>query len=654
MDDHEADQISREDREHQLYSKLTMPSIMGQQLRWKDGVLHVTMDFSAPPPPPDLSSLKQAPYVYDTLPTASSIRLLQFGVDGVSCELITTALESAPDFVALSYTWGPPTFTEVLPLSQLGAQHAFPITKNAWHALEDLGLTLKRAQRMLWVDAICINQQDKAERASQVGIMRNIYAKATRVYIWLGAPTKESDDAIEKILEWGRSRDHQVETYKQFGKLELGQKVPLSLGAFADMKSEATWAKIDALLAREWWSRAWIVQEATSNPCTFMFCGKANLHIDHFFSLYDVIPRFRSREPRNADQQVALQLPFQLGRIRKLRAKEGSDPFVEELSFLQALQHMRVFQSTDPCDKVYTAFALCPKAQNLLKVDYTTSLQDLYINVVRVHVANSKPERALGFLSYAIADYDPSARPNSVFPKRTEENLPSWVPDWRMRLLFTPLARQITGDSYSTKNAYRASSPTKPSLRIDGSELHIRGFAFDVIDKVSMLLRSVDLAAKLARKDPNPPGFTYITGQSFREMTLHMVCADLRVSLDGKCTRGYKMDWDLIADDPTKMSKEQRDERQIMATSFNDALCVRAAGYTERGYCGLVPDTAIEGDRVVVLYGGQVLYLIRDVGDGKHSFVGECYLHGLMDGEAFRFLGAKGGGLVKEEDFVII
>ena len=575
----------------------------------------MNLNFSAPPSAPDPGTLIQEPYSYPPLPTQTSFRLLEFGADGLSCELITTTLKDAPPYVALSYTWGPPSFTEMLPLGPRGAWRAFPITKNAYEALKCLGLTIGRQNRTLWVDAICVNQRDKAEQATQVSIMREIYEKATRVYVWLGAPSKESKGAIQKIHEWLRSLDHQIDCFRKSGKLQPGQKkIPLSIDAFADIKSEETWATIDDLCAREWWSRAWIVQEATSNGGTYLFCGNANIQIDSFYRLYDILPRFLGKVPKSADEQVLQQLPYQLEQVRKIRGQ------AVDVSFLEALQHMRLFQSTDPRDKVYTAYALCPRIQEYLKPDYSKELQEVYIDVIRAYILNSRKEQVLDFLGYVV---NPDAGPNKVYPKPTYELMPSWVPDWRCRLLFTPLSRQITDREGAIKNAYEASSSTVHSLDIYSGELHIRGFSFDVIDEVRPLLRDPELAAKQAQNDPNPPEFLYITGQNFREMTLQMIVADLRSDLDGRCTRGYAIDWTLVAADPEKLSREEREERKVMIKSFGDALSVRQAGFTEKNFCGLVPDTAQVGDKVCVLFGGKVLYLLREEEEGRHYFVGE-------------------------------
>ncbi|KIM96986.1 hypothetical protein OIDMADRAFT_169760, partial [Oidiodendron maius Zn] len=69
------------------------------------------------------------------------------------------------------------------------------VTQNLYHALASL--RYEKETRVLWVDAICINQVDNAEREAQVPQMRNIYGSANRVVVWLGTTPFGSKRAFE-------------------------------------------------------------------------------------------------------------------------------------------------------------------------------------------------------------------------------------------------------------------------------------------------------------------------------------------------------------------------------------------------------------------------------------------------------------------------
>jgi hypothetical protein len=99
-------------------------------------------------------------------------------------------LRCAGEYAALSYTWG-------------SADHSIPILVNNRVSLitENLYLALlhlrQRNVTMLWVDALCINQDDLAERGRQVAQMKDVYCRAAMVHIWLG----ESDEFTERVFD---------------------------------------------------------------------------------------------------------------------------------------------------------------------------------------------------------------------------------------------------------------------------------------------------------------------------------------------------------------------------------------------------------------------------------------------------------------------
>jgi hypothetical protein len=153
--------------------------------------------------------------LYSALPPGSkSIRLLDLeaprssigsgtlrGLDTTHCEgdgsdalygsLRVVSLADSPSFTALSYVWG-----EAEPRTTIFCDgHQLVITPNCFDALYVLR---KRYGRLsIWVDAICINQQDDDEKSAQVSLMEDIYSWAENVYVWLGRATLESDAAIK-------------------------------------------------------------------------------------------------------------------------------------------------------------------------------------------------------------------------------------------------------------------------------------------------------------------------------------------------------------------------------------------------------------------------------------------------------------------------
>ena len=137
---------------------------------------------------------------YSTLLHDDSIRLLKLlptsdipTDHGLNCGLEDYRLSDDPIYEALSYTWGNPIFPEILNTHS----GILRITENLASALR--GVRFRGRVRYLWVDAVCINQDDKREKGRQVALMGPIYKSARQVICWLGQEDEDVGDAIENL-----------------------------------------------------------------------------------------------------------------------------------------------------------------------------------------------------------------------------------------------------------------------------------------------------------------------------------------------------------------------------------------------------------------------------------------------------------------------
>lgn len=129
-------------------------------------------------------------YSYRPLPGPKSIRLIELKPshkDDLNCSLIEIPLEEAPPYEAVSYSWGDQSKNQYIKCEG----HTMAVTANCKSALKRLCLSCKI--RLLWIDAICINQSSIEERNEQIQIMLHIYATAQRTLIWLGESDNSSD-----------------------------------------------------------------------------------------------------------------------------------------------------------------------------------------------------------------------------------------------------------------------------------------------------------------------------------------------------------------------------------------------------------------------------------------------------------------------------
>lgn len=167
-----------------------------------------------PPDPDQLTPhLQLSPaQLYNSLPVGENrtIRLLDLDKlphrsdtdeEPLSGSLRVVSLTTRPSFTALSYVWG--TYStphpDVLELRHSGGPNVkLKISTNCRDALR--ALRRMHGSLCIWVDAICINQDDKAEKETQIKLMEYIYSWATEVYAWLGPGTA----AFDRVTEWAR------------------------------------------------------------------------------------------------------------------------------------------------------------------------------------------------------------------------------------------------------------------------------------------------------------------------------------------------------------------------------------------------------------------------------------------------------------------
>jgi hypothetical protein len=144
-----------------------------------------------------------ATFRYSALPkTPGVIRLLRLlpserEEDRICCELFDYELlrpgRTTPPYEALSYVWGDEENPEFISLDG----KSFSVTLSLYGAL--LNLRDTGVLRTIWVDAICINQQDNEEKGIQIQAMASVYAMASKVVVWLGKAESESDRALEAL-----------------------------------------------------------------------------------------------------------------------------------------------------------------------------------------------------------------------------------------------------------------------------------------------------------------------------------------------------------------------------------------------------------------------------------------------------------------------
>ncbi|KAF2187154.1 HET-domain-containing protein, partial [Zopfia rhizophila CBS 207.26] len=165
------------------------------------------------------------------------IRLLAIqpgdGDGAICCSSSVCSLDDRPIYQTLSYAWGDPHVTDPILLDGV----EFPVTVN----LKDALRRLRKADdaRIVWIDALCINQQDDVEKSEQVRLMSNIYLSCSQVFIWLGFqdPSDFDEESSETDEQSSSNGDH-----------------------------PKVWRHFETLTNLPWWNRTWTVQETVLPP----------------------------------------------------------------------------------------------------------------------------------------------------------------------------------------------------------------------------------------------------------------------------------------------------------------------------------------------------------------------------------------------------
>ncbi|KAK4443102.1 heterokaryon incompatibility protein-domain-containing protein [Podospora aff. communis PSN243] len=189
----------------------------------------------------------------------------------IDIRLETANLWQAAEYTCLSYRWGDATDTK----SVIVDGHDFPVRTNLHDALKRL--RLRDEPRRLWIDAICINQDDNSERAAQVGAMQYIFQNATDVIAWIGEEeggphgrpvTQRAADFVRELSFWGRRLLKSNEESNVDDEILDWIRSVTPPGLVG-----SPWRDFLALIERPWFSRIWIVQEVAVAKAVTVWCG---------------------------------------------------------------------------------------------------------------------------------------------------------------------------------------------------------------------------------------------------------------------------------------------------------------------------------------------------------------------------------------------
>jgi hypothetical protein len=565
-------------------------------------------------------------YSYDPLIGPRDIRLIRFlRTNPPAWTLIQINLDKAPPYIALSYTWG----TNV-------AKHAIHIDGQKLTVSENLHAALMALSFFgwfLWIDAICINQEDLVERSQQVGLMNAIYRSADSVTAWLGPEADDSQFAIETMERWKLEITQRSETTKKNDWDTLAAITPSDPTFYGPPGTtpHRAWLAIKKIWERSWWSRAWIVQEATlaGSRHLSLMCGKDRVYWDEFAVAISVAESLGRYDIFQAAETYLQSFPK---RLRAFRLERACGCY---LTLRMVLEHIRSYECGDDRDKVFAALGMAADVGiGDIIPDYGKSVEDTYIDVVKFIISASELH-CLSFLGYIVRP----APGSFISPKY--EDLPTWVPDWRTQIACCTINKQRDTDQPNCGYLFGASGQAKPEIKIDGRNLIVKGLCIDTVKSASLICDSNLGEAGLTLEKTwreSMPQREYINGESVQEVFDRVIATDIvheREPYANLFSRGHRVDWTLIESDPLSLDSEKNVSRNYLQVAIKQNTFGRRIFWTAQGYLGIGPASMAEGDTICVFFGGHVLYVLRAADFGLYECIGECYVHSLMDGEVF-------------------
>jgi hypothetical protein len=310
----------------------------------------------------DIKESKTGNSLYKRLADQDEIRLLylQPGLtsDPIVCQVAHAKFLDKTEYEALSYMWG--NEDSPLPIQLYGT--ILKVRNNLWQALKHI--RLPRFVRILWIDAICINQEDLRERNHQVSQMGRIYENAIRVVAWLGLSDDSSRIAMNYI------RDFRKGTPESKPGEPRRRQFPLIMDS-------NTISAISSFCTREYWTRLWIIQELIIPSNITLQCGEFTCNWSQFAflleSAYIVMQQAKSVWKMDPEfSPFTKSVPKIIVRERKLHGSNLRRPLVDLcIDFGSS-------ECADRRDKVFglQAFTL-PCCREALAVDYSLSILDM-------------------------------------------------------------------------------------------------------------------------------------------------------------------------------------------------------------------------------------------------------------------------------------
>ena len=368
-------------------------------------------------------------------------------------------------FDAISWCWGDTSVSKQKTITIRG--HSLLVPGSAHEVLLELCIAQKK--RRVWIDAVCIRQDDTDERSQQVAMMRTIYRKATMTLVWLGmddGTAETSVQMIKNIADWRQVKLQHTSRAMKYG-------VFFDESASYPFPHDIDWSAVRSFFSAPWFTRLWIIQEVVLSKHVHVFLGNYQMCWRYLVqAAHYILHNLSSTEKLTSHSRSALFAITMIGKIKDIKVNP-----------LHLLEQSFRFGATDPRDRVFALYGLLEtKGPNKAKVAlceafspaYRLPLVEIYTNATRAAIISSS-ELNLLLQAQCLVQRSGCPHPDTDFP--------SWVP--RYHFVHHPARgsyRPVSGRAASSKDSQA------PACRVDTETLHsilrIAGVVMDTISGV--------------------------------------------------------------------------------------------------------------------------------------------------------------------------
>lgn len=591
------------------------------------------------------------------------------GTGFLSCSLKSGKIADLTlKYEALSYVWGSDALEEKNSIKCNGC--VLSIKPNLARALTNI--RHESESKLLWVDAICINQKDTHERSLQVQHMGDIYASAKRILVWVGEDCNNEAEECFSLIE-------NANAYLM-GKLSQYQSVyeipPIPYHEESIDADTQKWDMVRRLMDSEWFNRVWVLQEIGLARSAMIHYGKATMEWSHLveFMLFvasraDVATRIgnvKSGTIWDIFEDIWCSFGNKITWRNELPLTRSLNKVGGVQSLIDILAVTRPYEATDHRDRVY-AFLSLPLAAGVTQkegriiADYEKTLDRVYLETA-IRSLQTDENR---WVVLSSVDHKPDSQ--SLSGQR-----PSWVPRWdegwyTYWLGYPSMWYRAGGDTPVPFNA--KVSETETTLRIQGTILDAIIWISQVFEDEYLRLEHQVIGAPVQElwQQLEQQGLGTLYGQSSRDRdyAFSLTIAAGRAADDGPAEDNpdlhrsvYQEYKDLInwskrssisptvkRPDVLRQMSEKTIEMNARTYVANQrrALHNRRFFLTSKGYYGIGHRSLEARDVCVVFRGANVPFILRkappleQTGDASNRYrlIGESYIQGIMRGEIF-------------------